>query len=146
MKLRRKKIWLDRHHKTCCTVLLFRRRDAMRAHYARCCKWRGESLDDAKEILGVHMPWKKIKYSENKLKPDSGIVLLSLQDCGSSIVAHEFGHAVLHAFNIEKEKRYPIRINSMVQEEKLLHMLYYTMRQFNDWFWKVTTKDGRRFR
>ncbi len=84
------------------------------------------------DIEGVHFPYKR---SALKNKNETGMLLLHKNKCGAGVVCHEFMHAILWAFN-NKEKQYPILIDSMDEEEEILLGLTKAVKQFYNWYFK----------
>jgi hypothetical protein len=126
-----RRVYLNEKRTKHCTVILFETAVEMRAYYAKQTK----SDDNECHTLGVHVA--RIVRG----KKQNGTVLLSLEFCNPSVVAHEFLHAILWA---RKRKTYPIVIKSPWQEEKLAYNLSYALSQFYSWQWKVA--DGEKLK
>lgn len=142
MTYRRKKIWLDPKHRRFVWCLLFNSKAALNRHYASY-----KATDDGHyKVLGVCCPYRKVKYPSAKVSKEIGTVMLSIEHGQASVVAHEFGHAALYGFNFRRATQHPIRIESMAQEERLLHSLSFCIRQFYCWWWTVVKKGRLVFR
>lgn len=90
------------------------------------------------KCLGVHLAYERWDMKTGKIKPESGTVLLSLENCGASVVVHELTHAVLYAWKHKKyKKQYPITIKNMKEEELVLHRVSEATAQFYNWYWKI---------
>jgi hypothetical protein len=136
-KYRSKKIWLDENHKWYCYVRLYREKIDMQNDY----KKRSPNDTNHYKTLGVHNGYVLLKYAKNgglKYINETGTVHLCIKHCGAGIVSHEFMHAVLWAYKHNRNKeQYPILIKNMVEEEKILHMLTYSVQQFYRWYWQI---------
>lgn len=140
-----KRIWLNFPHKKYCQVILYEKKFEMQKDYARYSPQDGNHY----KTLGVHHGFDKLIIEPGKkakLSPQTGIVRLCLEHCGAGVVSHEFMHAVLWANGHKRyKKQYPIVIKNMKEEEKILHNLTYAVRQFYEWYWKVTNRKGNKF-
>lgn len=135
-----KKIIINREKKLYVKCHLFDTPTAMREYYKKQDKKAGKPLDDDHDrVLGVHLAYEKYHKPKRKwiLHPESGQVLLSIKNCGASIVSHEFMHAVLHGARHGEESINILKIKNMEQEEVLLHDMTNAVRKFYDWYWKI---------
>jgi len=138
-KVRRKRIYLNKEKTHYSVAHLFKTTKMMQEFYK---KHHPKDSDGHNKVLGVsthgHYLMKKHKRSRWIKSPQTGTLLLSLEHCGAGVISHEIMHAVLYAHNrSKKKKQHPIVINSMEEEEVILHNLTYAVRQFYNWFWKA---------
>ena len=141
MKYRWKKIWLNTKRTRYCICRLYNTKEGMQAYYT---KYELQSTNEYNrknahdKVLGASLNYVKVWAKTGKYCPETSTVLLHVQRCGAGIVAHEFLHAVIHAWHHSlKSKQYPVIIKSMKQEEELLHNHSYALNQFYTWYWKV---------
>jgi len=93
--------------------------------------------------LGCHCAYDLYKIAKGRTRTlgETGTIFLNQKHCGAGIATHEILHAVLWAHNHKRGKQqYPITINSMKEEEDLLHDFTFAVRNFYNWFWKVDKK------
>lgn len=111
-------------------------------------------IGDHDKVLGVHVaymhfvppkgqvPKKPLSIKKCrelfKLSPHTGIVLLSLENCGAGVVSHELMHAVFFAHNIQNNNQYPIKVKNMGEEENILRCHTLAVETFYDWYWRIT--------
>jgi hypothetical protein len=133
------RIYLDEEKTKWCKVLVFKERYDMQKYYLRHDKKKFDK--DHFHTEGVHMAGVLYRVEEDGstfLHGETGVVLLHFDQCGAGIISHEFGHAVLWAYNFSIEKeQYPLVINSMEEEEIILHDLYRAVSSFYQWYWKA---------
>jgi hypothetical protein len=134
---KKKKIWLNGKKTKYCFVKLFKCKKDMQAEYRK--ESPHDDLHD--KTLGVSLHRVYVDAKSLKMTPCTGIVLLSVENCGAGVACHEIMHAVLWAHKHSKNKKqHPIFIKSMDEEEEILHNFSYAIRQFYNWFYKVTAK------
>lgn len=129
-----KRIYLNTQKTKYCIVKLFGKKKDMQDYYF------SFSPQDADHYLcqGVSIHYEKINAVNNKLSPETGMVLLHFGSCGAGIVTHELMHAVLYAYKHKKyKKQYPIVIKNMAEEERILRNHTFAVREFYKWYWKV---------
>lgn len=134
--MRSKRIYLNKKKTKYCVAKLFKKKKQMQEAYAK-YKPKDKHHDS---VLGVHCGSLRWNYKKNKfdVSKNTGIVFLSLENCGSGIVCHEFMHAIFWAKNHSIRKRqYPVVIKNMEQEEILLHNFTGAVVQFYNWYWKI---------
>lgn len=96
---------------------------------------------DHSHTLGVHVIYCKKQDGmncNNSAEGRSGTVMLNLENIGAGIVAHEFGHAVLWAWDfVDKKEQYPLVLRTMEDEEEILHRQTRAVTEFYRWFWTI---------
>lgn len=131
-----KQVWLNHKKTKYCIIHLFGTNSEMQKAYDKNPHNNGGS-----KVLGAHCGYEKYKTPNYKIHPETGIVFLSLENCGASVVPHELMHAVLWAWKHKRlKKQYPIVIKNMKDEEELLHNQSFAVNQFYNWYWKITKK------
>jgi hypothetical protein len=146
MKPWRKKVFLDQHRSRYCWVLVYRTKTQMLRAYAA-----QRPLERNQEhCLGVHCAHERRRLIGGRWRTlaDTGRVLLSEENCGAGVVAHELMHAVLWAYSHRKRKeQFPLIITGMAMEEELLHSLTAALKQFYPFYWqKRAERNARRRR
>lgn len=152
--MRKKRIYLNEEKTKYCIVKLYKTLNEMQTAYAKQCPYD----KNHNQVLGVHNAFelfapinKKEKIDKNlligkstknfRLLPQSGIVFLSLKNCGAGIVTHELMHAVLWAYKHKINKQqYPIIIKNMKEEELILRYHTLAVMEFYKWYWKIKSK------
>lgn len=130
-----KKIWLNLEKTKWCKVRLYDKKSKMQEYYDADNKRRG--IDTA-DILGCSLHYVWVNGETNEVYGETGTVLLSFDNCGAGLVAHEFMHAVIWSHNHSDEKeQYPFIIQNIEEEEVIAHNLTYAIRQFYIWYWKI---------
>lgn len=119
-------------------VRVYKNLTTLRAAYSRACNDRGIK-DFAKDILGVHCAYKKVRRKPEEpnidyLLNDTGTVYLSATHLQPHIVAHEFLHALLWSHKHEYIKeQHPICILNMEEEEDICYGLTDLLQRFYKW-------------
>lgn len=134
--MKTKRVYLNLKKTKYCQVYLFKTKKQMQSFYAK----HAPKDKNHYKVLGVsiHRDYYKKEKGRWKILPRTGEVLLSLENCGAAVVAHELMHATIWAFRHNgKNKQYPFVIESMNEEEKLLHAHSQAVMQFYNWYWKV---------
>ncbi len=135
--MKKKRIYFEGNKGKYCVVHLFKTRKELN-------KWYRENDRTAKEeVYGVSIHREiykaKDKMIPKNIFPETGKVLLSLQNCGTGVVSHEIMHQVLWSYKHGKRpiKDYPFTIKSMKHEEEILHRFSKVIIDFYRWYWKV---------
>lgn len=128
------KLFMNRKKTRYVKVFLYRHKKDMQAAFK---KFRPDSKY-VKGTLGAHCAYEIYNTVTGGTKRETGTIFLSMLNCGAGIVTHEILHGILwaHRFKIGKQQ-YPIVIESMEQEEELLHDFSFAVSTFYDWYWKV---------
>lgn len=132
----RKKVWLNKKHTKYCWVKLFGNKKDMQQFYYDWDKKGGLLDGNHFEVKGVSLHYRRVV--DGKSHPETGMVLLSFENCGAGVVTHEILHAVLWARkHHQNKKQYPIVIKSMKEEEEILRNHTYAVQQFYNWYWDI---------